>query len=34
MGSPSLETLLQTLAASDVELIVVGMLAAVAQGRR
>jgi hypothetical protein len=32
MGSPSLETLLQTLAASDVELIVVGMLAAVAQG--
>ena len=32
MGSASLETLLQTLAASDVELIVVGLLAAVAQG--
>jgi hypothetical protein len=32
MGSPSLESLLATLAASDVEFIVVGMLAAVAQG--
>jgi hypothetical protein len=32
MGSPSLTTLLEKLAASDVEFIVVGMLAAVAQG--
>lgn len=32
MASPSLETLLETLASSDVEFIVVGMLAAVAQG--
>ena len=32
MASPSLETLLETLAASSVELVVVGMLAAVAQG--
>lgn len=32
MASPSLESLLETLAASDVEFIVVGMLAAVAQG--
>jgi hypothetical protein len=32
MASPSLETLLETLAASGVEFIVVGMLAAVAQG--
>jgi hypothetical protein len=32
MASPSLETLLETLAASDVEFIVVGLLAAVAQG--
>lgn len=32
MASPSLESLLATLATSDVEFIVVGMLAAVAQG--
>jgi hypothetical protein len=32
MASPSLESLLATLATSDVELIVVGMLAAVAEG--
>lgn len=32
MGSPSLATLLEKLASSDVELIVVGLLAAVAQG--
>src|SRR5262245_15062165 len=32
MASPSLESLLATLAASDVEFIVVGLLAAVAQG--
>ena len=32
MASPSLESLLTTLATSDVEFIVVGMLAAVAQG--
>ena len=32
MASPSLESLLATLAASDVEFVVVGMLAAVAQG--
>jgi hypothetical protein len=32
MGSPSLTTLLEKLASSDVEFIVVGMLAAVAQG--
>jgi len=32
MASPSLESLLTTLASSDVELIVVGLLAAVAQG--
>jgi hypothetical protein len=32
MASPSLETLLTTLASSDVEFIVVGLLAAVAQG--
>lgn len=32
MASPSLESLLATLASSDVELIVVGLLAAVAQG--
>ena len=32
MASPSLETLLETLATSDVEFIVVGLLAAVAQG--
>jgi hypothetical protein len=32
MESPALETLLQTLATSGVELIVVGGLAAVAQG--
>jgi hypothetical protein len=32
MTSPSLESLLSTLASSDVEFIVVGMLAAVAQG--
>lgn len=32
MASPSLESLLTTLAASDVEFIVVGLLAAVAQG--
>lgn len=32
MGSPRLESLLETLAASDVELVVVGLLAAVAQG--
>jgi hypothetical protein len=32
MASPSLESLLSTLASSDVEFIVVGMLAAVAQG--
>jgi hypothetical protein len=32
MGSPSLESLLETLATSDVEFIVVGLLAAVAQG--
>ena len=32
MASPSLESLLGTLAASDVEFIVVGLLAAVAQG--
>jgi hypothetical protein len=32
MASPSLETLLATLASSDVEFIVVGLLAAVAQG--
>lgn len=32
MASPNLESLLATLAASDVELVVVGMLAAVAQG--
>jgi hypothetical protein len=32
MASPSLESLLTTLATSDAEFIVVGMLAAVAQG--
>jgi hypothetical protein len=32
MASPSLETLLATLASSDVEFVVVGLLAAVAQG--
>jgi hypothetical protein len=32
MASPSLENLLETLASSDVEFIVVGLLAAVAQG--
>jgi hypothetical protein len=32
MASPSLESLLETLATSDVEFIVVGLLAAVAQG--
>ena len=32
MGSPSLATLLEKLASSDVEIIVVGLLAAVAQG--
>jgi hypothetical protein len=32
MGSPSLKTLLEKLASSDVEFIVVGMLAAVSQG--
>ena len=32
MASPSLESLLATLASSDVEFVVVGMLAAVAQG--
>jgi hypothetical protein len=32
MASPNLESLLATLAASDVEFVVVGMLAAVAQG--
>lgn len=32
MGSPSLTTLLEKLASSDVEIIVVGLLAAVAQG--
>lgn len=32
MASPSLESLLATLATSDIEFIVVGMLAAVAQG--
>src|SRR5690348_3463910 len=32
MASPSLESLLETLATSDIEFIVVGLLAAVAQG--
>ena len=32
MGSPNLKTLLECLASSDVELVVVGMPAAVAQG--